>query len=191
MKWLSGLIVSLFFSVAHADNVDYSQGNTNPFRQYQHQSASNIANTNDQNLHPIRQHNIQQRATNASCWEKAAHTYGLDPWLLMAVAKVESNFNPNAINRANRNKSVDVGLMQINSYWFPRLEKMGITKQHLFDPCVSIFVGAWIMAQNIRQYGYNQRGIGSYNSMNREIQIRYANRVYKAYEELVKKYYQR
>lgn len=190
MKWFVFAFLMSFSIVSLADNVDYSNGNTNTYRQYQHKSTQQ-AKINQQ--HPITQYNLQHRNNSIgnSCWEKAARTYGLDPWLLMAVAKVESNFNPNAINKANRNKSVDVGLMQINSFWFPKLEKMGITKENLFNPCVSIFVGAWIMAQNIRQYGYNKRGIGAYNSMNREIQIRYANRVYKAYEELIRKYHQR
>lgn len=132
---------------------------------------------------------INNPATSNGCWDAAAKKYSLDPWLLMAIAKVESNFNSNSIN-VNSNKSLDVGIMQINSFWFPTLQRYGIAKESLFNPCVSIFVGAWILAQNIRQFGYNIDGIGAYNSpRNVNIRRNYALKVYKSYNELTSKYY--
>lgn len=122
------------------------------------------------------------------CWDKAGKAYNIDPWLLFAVAKVESSFNSNAINKnKDKRKSTDVGMMQINTFWFPTLAKLGITEEHLYDPCTSVFVGAWIMAQNIQRLGYNQDGIGAYNSPhNVTIRRSYARKVYAAYYELVK-----
>ena len=119
------------------------------------------------------------------CWDKAAQTYGVDPWLLMAIAKTESSFNSSAIN-VNTNKSVDMGMMQINSIWLPTLRRFGIHQTHLFDPCTSIFVGAWILAQNIKNFGYNQDGIGAYNSpKNIVIRRNYAQKVYSSYRQIV------
>lgn len=123
------------------------------------------------------------------CWESAATTYKLDPWLLMAIAKVESSFNSKAVN-INKNKSMDIGMMQINDIWLPTLKKHGIRKEHLFEPCTSVFVGAWIMAQNIKHFGYNRDGIGAYNSpRNVEIRRNYAKKVYAAYSEITQDLY--
>lgn len=39
--------------------------------------------------------------------------------------------------------SVDYGLMQINSYW---LRKLGLTSGEILDPCLNLYVGAYIIA---------------------------------------------
>lgn len=130
-------------------------------------------------------HLIANSSQLNGCWDKAAATYKVDPWLLMAIAQVESGFNSMSVNR-NTNKSTDLGMMQINTIWLPTLKKYGIEAQHLFQPCTSVFVGAWIVAQNIRSFGYNQDGIGAYNSP-RNVPIRraYAKKVYAAYNQLI------
>jgi soluble lytic murein transglycosylase-like protein len=113
-----------------------------------------------------------------ACWEEAAAAYGVNPYLLYAIARTESGLNPSALNR-NKNGSYDMGLMQINSRWLPTLRKYGITEQQLFDPCVSIHVGAWVLAQNIGRMGNSWEAVGAYNARNPELRIRYANKVYK------------
>lgn len=50
-----------------------------------------------------------------ACWHEVASWYGINVHLLYAIAKTESNLNPNAINKGNKNGSYDIGLMQINS----------------------------------------------------------------------------
>lgn len=113
-----------------------------------------------------------------ACWEEAAARYGVNPYLLYAIAKTESNLNPYAINR-NKNGSYDVGLMQINSSWFPTLRKYGIDEQQLYQPCVNIHVGAWILAQNVQSLGNSWEAVGAYNARNAERRIQYAQKVYK------------
>ena len=40
------------------------------------------------------------------------------PYLVAAIIIVESQGNPNAINRNNANNTIDLGIMQLNSSWF-------------------------------------------------------------------------
>jgi soluble lytic murein transglycosylase-like protein len=113
-----------------------------------------------------------------SCWEQAALKYGVSAHLLHAIAKTESGLNATAINRANANGSYDVGLMQINSSWLPMLKRFGITEKDLYEPCISIEVGAWILAHNIRSHGYTWAAVGAYNTPNPQRGLLYAKRVY-------------
>lgn len=141
---------------------------------------------------PIKYKNLfNNTATTRGCWQKAAQSYNLDPWLLLAYAKVESSFKSNAINRnSDKSRSLDIGMMQINSFWFPTLGKFGITPQHLLDPCLSLFVSSWIISQNVKRFGYNIDGIGAYNSPNTvHIRRSYGLKVYRAYAEVTKDLY--
>lgn len=51
--------------------------------------------------------------------------------------------------------------MQINSSWLPKLARCGITEQSLYDPCTNTLVGAWVLAGNFRDLGYNWNAIGA------------------------------
>jgi soluble lytic murein transglycosylase-like protein len=113
-----------------------------------------------------------------ACWEEAGARYGISPYLLYAIAKTESSLNPVAVNR-NRNGSYDVGLMQINSSWFPKLRKYGLDEKQLYDPCTSIQVGAWILAQNMQRLGYSWDAVGAYNSGKPDLRLKYALKVYR------------
>lgn len=123
------------------------------------------------------------------CWEAAAARHGVDPWLLYATAYVESRYSPGAVS-GNTNGTVDMGLMQVNSTWLPTLRKYGITRATLMNACASTYIGAWIMAQNFRRYGYSWKAIAAYNvgsldTPRRErIGYDYARKVYAAYDML-------
>ena len=90
----------------------------------------------------------------------------------------ESSINPRAVNR-NANGSYDVGLIQINSSWFPQLKRHGIEERHLYDPCVSLQVGAWILAQNLRRLRDPWLAVGAYNSPTPARARAYALKVYR------------
>lgn len=113
-----------------------------------------------------------------ACWEEAANRHHVNPYLLYAIAKTESSLNPLAVNR-NKNGSYDVGLMQINSMWFPTLRRYGINEEQLYQPCVSIHVGAWILAQNMRRLGNSWNAVGAYNAASPARREQYAIKVYK------------
>lgn len=128
----------------------------------------------------------------AYCWEAAASPYNIEPELLQAIAAVESGNRAQAMNRANRNGTRDIGLMQINSIHLPRLLKQGITEDRLInEPCLSVEVGASILAEFIQRFGYNWTAVGAYNvgtgsGPEREaLRMQYAQKIWAYYEELV------
>jgi type IV secretion system protein VirB1 len=129
------------------------------------------------------------------------------PWVhpdtLRAVAVVESAANPWAIGtphgafvprtrseakrilaRALRTESsVDIGLLQINSQWLPRLH---IAPDQLLDPCTNVRVGAAILAANFVAASRPGRShlqalvaaLSSYNSGSETAAVRYAEKVF-------------
>ena len=111
-----------------------------------------------------------------ACWEEVGQRYNINPYLLAAVAKTESNFNARAV-RQNTNGTRDIGVMQINSIWLPALARYGVTEAHLYDPCANIAVGAWILSQQQGRYGNTWEAVGAYHSKTPSYKWKYANSV--------------
>jgi len=115
----------------------------------------------------------------AYCFETAGMYYGVSPSLLYAIAKVESGLNANAINK-NKDGSIDVGLMQINSRWFSYLRKHGIDPRWLFDPCYNVMVGAMVLRHCIDRYGLTWQAVDCYNKGSKaQPSSKYVWKVYK------------
>lgn len=115
------------------------------------------------------------------CFETAATRFELDKRMLVAIARTESSLNPNAVGPKNSNGTYDMGMMQINSAWLPTLAKFGILKADLMRACTNIYVGAWIIHDNIDRHGATWRAVGAYNARTPSKQIVYARRVQKNY----------
>lgn len=120
----------------------------------------------------------------ADCIDNAAAFHHVNVGLMRAIAQVESGTRTNVIS-PNTDGSFDIGLMQINSSWLPRLSQEGITKQSLFDPCTNAYVGAWILSENIRQFGPTWIAIGAYNASSPDKRLAYARKVYDAAQSIV------
>jgi len=116
-------------------------------------------------------------AAAAPCVSAAADYHRVNPWILKAILKVESGFNPSAVNR-NANGTVDVGMAQINSIHFTELRKWGIAPAHLMNGCVATYVAAWHLANQIRVHGNTWYGIATYHSASPCQNRRYANLVW-------------
>ena len=97
------------------------------------------------------------------CFEQAGAYQGVNPLVLRAVAWRESKGDAAAVNH-NANGSIDVGQLQINSIHFPDLARNGIPRRALADPCVNVFVAAWLLKQKMVKYGNTWQAIGAYHS---------------------------
>lgn len=117
------------------------------------------------------------------CFDEAGVMYGINPIILRAIAKVESNFNPRAVNR-NRNGTYDFGVMQINSSW-----AYNLGMEHwmtLGDACSNIKTGAMILSGCMKKYGYTWEAIGCYNSQTPDKRDRYAQLVFRQLKHIEK-----
>lgn len=87
----------------------------------------------------------------------------INPNILRAILKVESNLKPGAIGK-NDNGSIDVGIGQMNSMHFKELAKHGIAPDQLKDACVGTYVAAWHLRKSIVKFGNTWFAVASYHS---------------------------
>jgi soluble lytic murein transglycosylase-like protein len=181
---LHGVVICLLIGALSAKAV---AGNDNPIQESRLSVFTAVDETaeNKEVEGALRQES--QPINEENCWVAASQRYGVDAWLLYSIAQQESSLNPRALNR-NKDGTFDIGIMQINSSHLTTLAGFGIRAEHLWEPCLNIQVGAWILADSIRQFGPNWNAVGGYNvgtkrSKHKEtLRERYARRVYLRYQ---------
>ena len=99
----------------------------------------------------------------ADCFATASAHYHLNETLLRVIALGESGNRSDAVH-VNRDGSRDIGVMQINSTHLAWLATRHITEAALHDRCTNITVGAYLLADLIRQYGPTWRSVGAYGA---------------------------
>lgn len=102
---------------------------------------------------------IKQPAPWARCYLSSGTKYGISPYLLAGIARVESQDNPRAVSG-----SPAFGLLQIDHSWLTTLERMNISKADLFVPCTNIDVGTWILAHELKKHGNTWEAVGALNA---------------------------
>ncbi len=137
---------------------------------------------------------ISSQANAKECFFEAAKKYSVPMEILEAIAKIESNNNQYALNikgkgyypkdihnaidilNINSSKSFDIGLMQINKWWF---NKFNFSYNWGFNKCWNISMGAYILAYEItRANGDLWLAIGRYHSPNKKRQQIYIKKVW-------------
>jgi soluble lytic murein transglycosylase-like protein len=110
-----------------------------------------------------------------TCINHAAITYHVPAKLIISVIEIEGGRNGMAIK--NKNGTYDLGVMQVNSIWVPKIKYFGITKQDLqFNPCTNVTVGSWILAKGMATAN-GWQGIGNYHSITSSYNQRYREKV--------------
>ncbi|KWD78482.1 lytic transglycosylase [Burkholderia ubonensis] len=121
----------------------------------------------------------------ASCWSEAAALYDVDPILLKAIGWHESHGWSGAKGPVLPDGNRAIGVMQINTVHLPTLTRAGIRREDLLDACTSEKVGAWVLANCIKQFGPTWKAVGCYNtgpaSSNVAAQLRYVRSVQRYY----------
>jgi hypothetical protein len=94
----------------------------------------------------------------AECFSRAAEIHGLPETLLLAVARGESNFEPEARSKANA-----IGLMQI--LWPVTARHLGLEQlSEVLDPCTNVDAGARYLKELLVRYdGDLHRTLAAYN----------------------------
>ncbi|WP_300720796.1 lytic transglycosylase domain-containing protein [uncultured Brachyspira sp.] len=129
------------------------------------------------------------------CYTTASAKYNVPEVVLRSIASVESDNNSNAVNitgrsvyaetkeqalqiiQSNRDKSIDIGLMQINKWWF---NKYNYPLELGLEACWNIHMGAYILHYEYMRHGRDiWKAIAHYHSPTEQFQNRYMNRVYK------------
>jgi soluble lytic murein transglycosylase-like protein len=97
------------------------------------------------------------------CINEAAIEFHVSAKLIISVISVERGKVGKV--EMNKNGSYDMGPMQINSSWLPELSRHGITREDvLFNACVNVKIGAWILGKSIASENDLLTGVGDYNS---------------------------
>ena len=88
-----------------------------------------------------------------------AEQYGLDPDIVKAIIKIESNGDSKAVG----DNGQSIGLMQIQPKWHKaRMDRLGITD--LKDPKQNLTVGCDILAELLDTYGNYHMALAAYNT---------------------------
>jgi soluble lytic murein transglycosylase-like protein len=88
-----------------------------------------------------------------------AEVFDIPPALAFALCWEESQYKTHAVNRNNRNKTVDRGLFQLNSATFPKLKE-----EDFFNPGINAWYGLSHLRWCLNYAGTEVAGLAMYNA---------------------------
>lgn len=116
--------------------------------------------------------------------KRFSSTNALDPYLVAALIRQESAFNPNAVSRANA-----VGLMQLLpkvGKGVARQEKLRhFSTQQLFTPGVNLQLGTRYFRSMVDKFGSFEYALAAYNAGSDRVQDWLGQRQYRDPQEFV------
>lgn len=117
----------------------------------------------------------------AACLMLASQTYSVPPAVLVGIYKAEGGVVGEASK--NTNGTYDLGPMQINTVWLPKLsEKWGVNEKTAYkwvkdDACTNVSVAAWILKSHLDETGSLSQAISNYHSRTPHYGNRYKKKV--------------
>ena len=117
----------------------------------------------------------------AACLMMASQTYSVPPAVMVGIMQVEGGRVGQQVQ--NTNGSFDLGPMQINTIWVPRLAKYwGVSEPTAKrwirdDPCTNMGVSAWILRRHMNETGSLSKSIAYYHSRTPSLGYNYKNKV--------------
>ncbi|MDE2029760.1 MAG: lytic transglycosylase domain-containing protein [Alphaproteobacteria bacterium] len=118
----------------------------------------------------------------AACVLMAANTYHVPAAVMIGIMQVEGGHVGQEAG-PNVNGTYDLGPMQVNTRWLPKLARMwkvstGTARIWVRDNgCVNVHVAAWILRHKMDDTGSLWGGIAAYHSMTPALGYTYANKV--------------
>lgn len=112
------------------------------------------------------------------CIVEAAERYAVPVRLIYSILRVEGGKVGQKVY--NKNGSYDMGPMQINSVWIPTFSSYVSPTEILYDGCVNVLVGTWLLRSHINLAGDFWQGVGNYHSKTPLHHERYVKKVYGA-----------
>ena len=149
---------------------------------------------------------FRNKTEHLELFKKFANEHNLPVLLLLAIAEQESSFNPWALNIAgksyqpsskedamkilgkNTQRSYDVGVMQVNSWW---LRKFDLQAEDVIEPQVNIKIAAYILDEAFYSHGANWKALGAYHhppSKDSKRALDYAKKVWARFLKLERIY---
>lgn len=116
-------------------------------------------------------------ATIYSCIMLAASSYNINPTMLYGIYKNEGG-SPGYVYE-NTNDTQDLGVMQINTVWLPKLSKKwdiseDTTRKLLRDDaCLNVKTAAWILKGHLNSEKNPIIAIGNYHSKTPHLNLKY------------------
>ncbi len=107
------------------------------------------------------------------CLHAAAKKHGHRPELVFGIAAQESSFNPAAVSyirdkQGKQGKPIAYGVMQVYyDVHKPVLDRLGVARTDLFNPCVGAEQGARILREFMQVHGNSWKAVGAYYAGNR------------------------
>ena len=122
-------------------------------------------------------------AVTPQCLVRASNSFDVPLALLLAVMDVEGG-RVGAVEW-NRNRTCDMGPMQVNSCHMSELGDFGITRDDITNNgCLNVYTAAWIIKGHIEKTGDLVEAVGRYHSKTPYYKERYLRKIAEAYHVL-------
>ena len=132
-------------------------------------------------LFPLSVH-AEPSPVTQECLIAASRKYLVPIDIILAVLAVERG-RIGEVSQ-NRNGTVDIGPMQINTVHFNDAARFGIKYEELRDNgCLNVFFGTWYLSELLEKHE-TWEAIGIYHSRTPEIKRRYQYRTWQRFSEL-------